>query len=136
MGLSLIHILTIKPVRNLLVDKCQICNQAKYSWEVLSVPLTENPDYTLEMEDGFTWKAERISLEFVYPMNSVGRFVVGDMRLENRPAAEYDDVCRMNEIPVECRKKCTSASSGTESYDDIFGSNPYCYMATRRWRCV
>ena len=31
---------------------------------------------------------------------------------------------RMNEIPVECRKKCTSASSGTESYDDIFGSNP------------
>ncbi len=32
--------------------------------------------------------------------------------------------CRMNEIPVECRKKCTSASSGTESYDDIFGSNP------------
>ncbi len=44
------------------------------------------------MEDGFTWKAERISLEFVYPMNSVGRFVVGDMRLENRPAAEYDDV--------------------------------------------
>ena len=125
--------LTIKPVRNLLVDKCQICNQAKYSWEVLSVPLTENPDYTLEMEDGFTWKAERISLEFVYPMNSVGRFVVGDMRLENRPAAEYDDVCRMNEIPVECRKKCTSASSGTESYDDIFGSNPYCYMATRRW---